>query len=77
MRHRVLRFHPLVFVLLVVGASIYFALPRIMFDTYMADQRVPIGVAFMLVACGDLELRRRLVRRGFIVIVLVLVIAAR
>ena len=66
-RHRVLRFHPLVFVLLVVGGVVYFALPRIMFDTYMADQRVPLGVAFMLLACGDLELRRRLVRRAFMV----------
>ena len=75
-RHRVLRFHPLVFVLLIVGVTVYIALPRIMFETYMADQRVPLGVAFMLFACGDLELRRRLVRRGFIA-VLVLMIGAR
>ena len=40
-RHRVLRFHPLVFVLIVVGGAVYLALPRIMFDTYMTDQRVP------------------------------------
>ena len=72
-RHRVLRFHPLVFALMGVGAVVYFALPRIMFDTYMTDQRVPIGVAFMLLACGDLELRRRLIRRGFVVILIVLV----
>jgi hypothetical protein len=72
-RHRVLRFHPLVFALMVVGAVVYFALPRIMFDTYMADQRVPLGVAFMLLACGDLELRRRLVRRGFVAILIVMV----
>jgi len=75
-RHRVLRFHPLVYVLLAVGLIVYIALPRIMFETYMADQRVPIGVAFMLMACGDLELRRRLVRRGFIA-VLVLLIGGR
>jgi hypothetical protein len=72
-RHRVLRFHPVVFALMGVGAVVYFALPRIMFDTYMTDQRVPIGVAFMLLACGDLELRRRLIRRGFVVILIVLV----
>ena len=72
-RHRILRFHPLVFVLLVVGGAIYFALPRIMFDTYMTDQRVPIGVAFMLFACGDLHLRHRLVRRGFLVVLIVLI----
>ncbi len=72
-RHRVLRFHPLVYALLAVGAVVYLALPRIMFETYMADQRVPIGIAFMLVACGDLELRRRLVRRGFIAVLVVLI----
>src|SRR5260221_7257337 len=43
-RHRVLRFHPMVWALLVVGGAIYLALPQVMFDTYMADQRVPIGV---------------------------------
>jgi hypothetical protein len=75
-RHHVLRFHPLVFVLMVVGGAVYFALPRIMFDTYMTDQRVPIGIAFMLFACGDLNLRHRLVRRGFLV-VLIFLIAGR
>jgi hypothetical protein len=72
-RHRVLSFHPLVLVLLGVGGAVYLALPRVMFDTYMTDQRVPIGVAFMLFACGDLELRRRLVRRGFMVVLIVLI----
>ena len=76
LRHRILRFHPLVFVLLMVGAGVYLALPRVMFDTYMTDQRVPIGIAFMIFACGDLELRRRLVRRAFLV-VLVILIGAR
>ena len=74
-RHRVLRFHPLVFSLLVVGAAVYLTLPRIMFDTYMTDQRVPLGVAFMLFACGDLELRRRLVRRAFMIVLIVLITA--
>jgi hypothetical protein len=72
-RHRVLKFHPLVFVLIVVGSVVYFALPRIMFDTFMADQRVPLGVVFMVMACGDLELRRRLVRRAAMVILMLLV----
>ena len=75
-RHRVLRFHPLAISLLFVSAAVYIALPRIMFDTYMTDQRVPIGIAYMLFACGDLELRRRLVRRAFMV-VLIVIIAAR
>jgi hypothetical protein len=72
-RHRVLRFHPLVFVLLAVGGAVYIALPRLMFDTYMTDQRVPIGIAFMLFGCGDLELRRRLVRRAFMIVLIVLI----
>ncbi len=74
-RHRVLRFHPLTVALLVVGGAVYLALPRIMFDTYFTDQRVPLGIAFMLVACGDLELRRRLVRRAALVILVVLIAA--
>src|SRR5476651_2087981 len=72
-RHHVLRFHPLILVLLVVGGLVYFNLPRIMFDTYMTDQRVPIGVAFMLFACGDLQLRHRLVRRGFLIVLIILI----
>lgn len=73
LRHRILRFHPLVFVLLIVGVAVYLALPRVMFDTYMTDQRVPIGIAFMIFACGDLELRRRLVRRAFLIVLVVLI----
>ena len=72
-RHRVLRFHPLLYVLLAVGGAVYMALPRVMFDTYMCDQRVPIGVAFMLFACGDLELRRRFVRRALMIVLLVMI----
>lgn len=74
-RHHVLRFHPLVVTLIVVGAVVYISLPRIMFDTYMTDQRVPIGVAFMLFACGNLELRRRLVRRAFMIVLIVMITA--
>lgn len=72
-RHRLLRFHPLAGVVLLVGGSIYLALPRVMFETYMADQRVPIGVAFMVIACGALELRRRMVRRAFLLVLIVLI----
>lgn len=72
-RHRILRFHPLVYVLLIVGAAVYLALPRMMFDTYMTDQRVPLGIAFMIFACGDLALHRRLVRRAFLVVLVILI----
>jgi hypothetical protein len=71
-RHRVLQFHPWVLVLLVVGGAVYFALPRVMFDTYMADQRVPVGIAFMAFACGELDVRHRLVWRGFLTTLVIL-----
>jgi hypothetical protein len=72
-RHHALKFHSFIWPLLVIGSAVYLALPRLMFDTYMADQRVPIGVVFMLFACGDLELRRRLVRRAFMIVLIVLI----
>ena len=56
-RHRALQFHPFGWVLLVVGGVTYFVMPRVMFDTYMADQRLPIALAFMIIACAHLDLR--------------------
>jgi hypothetical protein len=73
MRRRVLTFHPLVLVLLAVGGAIYLVLPNVIFDTYMADQRIPLGIVFMLIACGNLDLRRRVVRRAFVTLLLVMV----
>ena len=65
LRHRALSFHTFGLVLLTIGAAIYLALPRILFDTYMVDQRLPISLAFLLIACIDLDFRHRVVRRGF------------
>ena len=73
-RRGLLRLHPLGWVLLVVGGLIYMVMPRVLFATYMADQRLPIAVAFMVIACAHLELRHRLVRRGFLVMLLVLLV---
>ncbi|HSJ41976.1 MAG TPA: hypothetical protein VK955_13110 [Xanthobacteraceae bacterium] len=75
-RHRALQFHPFGWVLLVVGGVTYFVMPRVMFDTYMADQRLPIALAFMIIACAHLDLRDDFVRRGFAT-VLVLMLAVR
>ena len=63
-RHRALQFHPFGWVLLVVGGVTYFVMPRVMFDTYMADQRLPIALAFMIIACAHLDLRDDFVRRA-------------
>jgi hypothetical protein len=75
-RHRALRFHPFGWVLLAVGGLTYLAMPRLMFDTYMADQRLPIALAFMVIACAHLDLRDDFVRRGFAT-VLVMLLAVR
>jgi hypothetical protein len=70
-RRNLLRFHPLFWVLAAVSGLVYLAMPRVMFATYMADQRLPIAFAFMLVACMHIDLRHRVVRRGFLVILVV------
>jgi len=75
-RHRMLSFHPFGLWIAGVGTVIYLALPRLLFDSYMADQRIALPLVFMLAACFNIDLRPRLVRRGFIV-VLLLLLAAR
>lgn len=74
-RHRMLSFHPVGWALLVVGAVTYLAMPRALFGAYLADQRLPIALAFMLVACFDLDLRSRLARGGFIALLALLLTA--
>jgi hypothetical protein len=75
-RHRALQFHSFGWVLLVLGAIVYVAMPRVIFETYMADQRLPISLAFTIIACAHLNLRHDYVRRGFAT-VLVLLLAIR
>jgi hypothetical protein len=55
---RALRFNVFGTVLLAVGAVVYLAMPRIIFDTYMADQRLPISLAFMAIACMQIDFDR-------------------
>ena len=71
-RHRAISFHAVGVALLVIGVLVYMALPRVIFETYMADQRLPISLAFMLIACTDLDLRDKVVRRGFAVVLVVM-----
>jgi hypothetical protein len=75
-RHRALSYHAVGWMLLVVGGIIYMAMPRVLFETYMADQRLPISLAFMMIACANLNLRHDHVRRGFAT-VLVLLLTVR
>lgn len=73
-RHKVMQFHPMGWLLLLIGGAIYLAMPRELFATCMADQRLPIGLAFMVLACLDLELRHRIVRQGFAAVLTMLVV---
>lgn len=69
-RYRLLKLHLVGWLLLAVSGAVYLAMPRVLFATYMADQRLPIAVAFMIIACLDIKLSHRLVRRGFVGVIL-------
>jgi hypothetical protein len=67
-----LHVHPVGWFLLGFGAALYLAMPRAVFATHMADQRLPVAVAFLLIACLDLDLRRRRLRQAFAIAVVAL-----
>lgn len=71
-RHGVLKFHPAGWIILGLGFVVFLALPRALFGAHLADQRLPIAIAFMLVACFDVDLRQRAVRRGFLILIVAL-----
>jgi hypothetical protein len=50
-RRGILHFHPVGWALMGLGTVVYLALPRVLFAAHLADQRLPIALAFMLVAC--------------------------
>ena len=53
---RALRLHPVGWIVLGLGAVVYLALPGFMLSTYMADQRLPIALVFLIIGCANLEL---------------------
>ena len=65
LRNRALSFHAFGFAMLAVASVVYLALPRVMFDTYMVDSRLPIAVVFILIACIGVDFRRPAVQRIF------------
>ncbi len=71
-----LRVHPVGWALLGVGTVVYLALPRVLFAAHLADQRLPIGLAFMLAACIRVDLDGRRLRAGFFAL-LAVVLALR
>jgi hypothetical protein len=73
-RHRLLRLHPVGWAMLGVGSAVYVAMPHMLFATYMADQRLPIALAFMVIGCVHLKMHHRMVRRGFLALLLFLLV---
>ncbi|HTM75066.1 MAG TPA: hypothetical protein VL198_17700 [Pseudolabrys sp.] len=74
-RRGILKFNAAGWAILAVGCVAYLALPRALFGAHLADQRLPIAIAFMLVACFDVDLRDRSIRYGFLALgVLLLVV---
>ncbi len=71
-RAGLLRFHPAGWMVLAVGAVVYVAMPRELFAAHMADQRLPIALAFVLIACLQFNFRHPLVRQGFVAMLIVL-----
>jgi hypothetical protein len=67
-----LTFNPAGWAILAIGCLIYLALPRALFGAHLADQRLPIAIAFMLVACFDIDLRQRAVHWSFMTLVVTL-----
>jgi hypothetical protein len=76
LRYRALSFHGFGWVLFPIGVLTYLALPQVIFETYLADQRMPISLAFMVIACFDVDFRNRFARWGFAA-ALVLIVTAR
>jgi hypothetical protein len=70
-RYGILHVHPVGWALLGVGAVIYLALPRVLFAAHLADQRLPIALAFMLVAGIRVDLRDRRMRSVFVALIAV------
>jgi hypothetical protein len=73
-RRGILTFNPAGWAILAVGCIAYLALPRALLGAHLADQRLPIAIAFMLVACFEVDFRDRAIRHGFMALVAALLI---
>jgi len=71
-RGGLLHMHPVGWSLLGIGAAVYLVLPRVLFAAHLADQRLPIALAFMLAACFRLDLRVRRLGWGLAALLAVL-----
>jgi hypothetical protein len=73
---RELRVHPAGWVLIGIGAIVYLAMPNILFDTYVADERLPAALVIVALTFFSLDASRALARHA-IALVLILLLAAR
>jgi hypothetical protein len=72
---RALRLHPVGWIVLGLGAVVYVAMPGFLFSTYMADQRLPIALVFLVIGCANLQLQRRAERAAAFALVACLLVA--
>jgi hypothetical protein len=73
---RELRVHPAGWVLVALGAAVYLAMPNILFNTYVADERLPAALVIAALAFFSLDAARASARRA-VALLLILVLAAR
>jgi hypothetical protein len=71
-RRGILGFHPVGLVILATGTIVYLAMPRALFGAFLADQRLPMALAFMLIACFDFKPRKRIAHAGLFAVVITL-----
>lgn len=64
-RRGALGLHPAGWVLLSLGAAVFLAMPRQLFGSWIADQRLPVALFFLLIGFLSPNLRGRLSRGAF------------
>lgn len=67
---RLLRAHPALWFLLAIGAAVYLAMPRMLFGSWMADERMPVAVFFLALGFVRLDDRDRGTTLAFLVFVI-------
>jgi hypothetical protein len=73
-RRRALRIHPVGWIVLGLGGVVYLAMPTVLFSNFLTDQRLPIALAFIVIACTNLELHARAERVAMSALIICLVI---
>ena len=73
---RELAVHPAGWVLIAIGTIVYLAMPNILFDTYVADERLPAALIIVALAFVSLDTPRAAARHA-IAALLILLLAAR